>query len=216
MPITLVSSASTDFQPAMVMIDKSATELKAVRAVFVSTYVPLCEFHVIQALRRMATDENDQKVSMKGFGDCIGGLIDGFRFVARSENGHELKERIEDFLCRVIPLEVEKCVKKSGEEKRMMILKLKNYFNVNWFCSRWIECWVDCGYPEGLNREKGNTNNPVETAFKVFDTVILGCVKNRRIDHLILVIITHVFPYYSQVSNCLCRHFFFLVSFIGC
>jgi hypothetical protein len=71
------------------------------------------------------------------------------------------------------------------------------------------DMWTDMGLPEpGATRDGVlNTNNWIESAFKVFKSVFLGGRKNRRwaalstlagIDRLIAVLINDYFPYYSM------------------
>ena len=202
MPTTKLIAVSKGFMPAMAMIDKSVAELNALKDCFEGIYVRLCEFHVIQALRRMSGDDDEiGRLSMRGFSESTESMIDGFRNIARARDSRDVKKRIQHFLDVVIPNSIDLARKKSKADKQAMIAKARQYFEKNWFCLRWIDSWIDCGYPSGFNRETANTNNPVEAAFKVFDVVLLGCVKNRRIDHLILVIITHLFPYYEQVKG---------------
>lgn len=127
---------------------------------------------------------------MKGYEEEKNKVVEAFRRVQRSYNAQVFNERKVEFFAYI----------DSVFKVNAIAAKVKNYFKVNWFCSRWVLSWVDYGFPKRFNRDLVNTNNICEAAFKVFDTVFLNSTKNRRIDHLVLIILTHLFLYYEQVN----------------
>src|SRR5207253_8067528 len=71
----------------------------------------------------------------------------------------------------------------SPQQKRHIYKSIKAYFMRNWFTESWLPTFMDYNLPYGETREGRNTNNFVETAFKLFDGVFLKHTKNHRIDN---------------------------------
>jgi len=84
---------------------------------------------------------------------------------------------------------------KSAEFDQLMA-----YFTTNWFTEAWrcmwshicilvlssvfIDMWTDMGIPSGQNRDRMlNTNNWVESSFRVFDKLFLHARANKRYVH---------------------------------
>ncbi|EED82568.1 predicted protein [Postia placenta Mad-698-R] len=70
---------------------------------------------------------------------------------------------------------------------------IRDYFKTNWF----IDEWIHIGLPSTQTRDgTWNTNNWVESAFRVFDSVFLEHRVNKRIDRLASIILNDYLPFY--------------------
>ncbi|KAG8955776.1 hypothetical protein FRC03_011062 [Tulasnella sp. 419] len=85
----------------------------------------------------------------------------------------------------------------TDAKKKEQLERLKKYFDENWFNETWLQYFTDINLPKDQTRDgTWNTNNWVESAFRVFDAVFLGHRKNKRIDRLAMIILYEYFPFY--------------------
>lgn len=171
------------WSPNVVMIDKCDAELAALRKVFPRCLVRLCQFHLVQALRR-AYLKNEKELVLP----VRESIMHAFIIIQRATSEQDLEKKLGDFFESMKALVSAKCFD-----------ALKNYFEVHWLCPAWRSTWTDFHLVDaGFHRSMGlNTNNFVESAFKTFDSVFLGGRANHRIDRLASIIICHFFPYYE-------------------
>jgi hypothetical protein len=165
--------------------------------VWIDIRIRLCQFHIIQALIRWGKSK-PKKAPKSGKApphhkldeDALQKLLVLFRQAQR---------------CRSLSTWKSQFLKSFNEGVDDLAAKhkcnatvIKAYFNDNWWSS-WLgmtihsifkanlqlrpvaDSTTDIGLPKDQTRDSGwNTNNPIESAFRVFDLVFLNLLQNKR------------------------------------
>ncbi|KAK4701190.1 hypothetical protein P7C70_g5046, partial [Phenoliferia sp. Uapishka_3] len=211
------------WKPSHVMIDKSRSELNAIRtwadAMGIDVNIRLCQFHIIQAILRWSADspgapDRTKKKDIKITRLAKLEILDAFRALQRYRSAQGATEsdaafsiRSEDEWKVAVTLFASRINDLSdwyaeGDESLLWYDKVISYFEENWFTPEWRDLWVNHGMPPGQTRDGiWGTNNRTERLFRFFDDVLLGGTCNRRIDHLPLIIIDTLFPYFANFTS---------------
>ncbi|KAK4702091.1 hypothetical protein P7C70_g4134, partial [Phenoliferia sp. Uapishka_3] len=211
------------WRPSHVMIDKSRSELNAIRtwaaAREMHVNIRLCQFHIIQAILRWSADspspsDRSKKKNIKITRLAKLEILDAFRALQRYRSAQGAKEVDEVFAVRseeewkaAVTLFASRIsdlsdVYAEEDESLLWYDHVIGYFEENWFTDEWRDLWVDHGMPLGQTRDGfWAQNNRTERLFRFFDDVLLGGTCNRRIDHLPLIIIDTLFPYFANFTS---------------
>jgi len=158
--------------------------------------IRLCQFHIIKAITQWA--KSKQKAP-KGkpkpahhelTEESLPKLLDLFRRAQRARS----KESWKQTLSKTFIMGVKELQKEFGCNASVIL----EYFQKNWWSSWLGECafdlaaglcvidvsleeCTDIGLPDDQSRDgPWNTNNYIESAFRVFDVVFLGLLQNKR------------------------------------
>ncbi|KAI9224611.1 hypothetical protein BC828DRAFT_53776 [Blastocladiella britannica] len=173
---------SDPLAPLVFTIDKSAAKREAIRQAFgVDQPIKLCEFHIVQALRRRLDGLVGRGTTKK--------IVTAFRRVFVSRSFAEYKDARATFFATIWRLF-------TSAKVRLEVFK---YFQRNWFSSVWLPYLLDASMPWSLSRSDFNTNNMLETLFCTFDTMILGNTVNHRVLDLVEKLVTQWIPHYVAI-----------------
>lgn len=185
-PVTLFfdTLCKPDVCPALlsikaIMIDKSDTEIKGIRAsVLKDKAIRICFFHTLQAVGRFI------KRSEHGLDAPFqAGIISHMRQMKLTPSRNQFKS-YEDALLQKL---------QGHEAVRAYILK-------EWLSDFWVPLWANCRRPAGSDRvflTRVETNNLAERFFKGLKYNFLEGKANKRIDNLIEV---SIWPYVCMDS----------------
>ena len=155
--------------------------------------IRLCQFHIIKAITQWAKSKpkaakGKKKPTHHGLTDeSVPKLLDLFRKAQRAQSKESWKQNYSKSF--------NKGVHELQREFGCNASVILEYFQENWWSS-WLGecvyysitsangCLVECtdiGLPDDQSRDgPWNTNNYVESAFRVFDVVFLGLLQNKR------------------------------------
>ncbi|KAK4702055.1 hypothetical protein P7C70_g4169, partial [Phenoliferia sp. Uapishka_3] len=212
------------FRPSHVMIDKARWELNALNAWALESggtwIIRLCQFHIVQSILRWDTDDHSKKTTRPKKKDikieraAKVEIMDYFRVLQRyrvvlgpDESMDDYEERVEAEWVEAVTIfndgmAVLAFHYADEEHVQEWYDKVVDYFEDNWFVVEWRDLWVDHGMPAGQTRDGfWGQNNRTERMFKFFDDVILRGVRNRRLDHLALIILDTFYAYFREYES---------------
>lgn len=181
------------FVPAMMMIDGDNAERRAIQSVYPNLPVRACQFHFLQAVRskcRTFFGRSDKGIRQTQL------TMEALRQVQRCPEEDEWADYYK------ILEETVSNIGGGGEDGAALWLEMDVYLQQSWLSPNWRPLLCDYGMPPGAFRESAwATNNFAESAFRIFDRVILGARSNRRIDRLVGILILNYFPYYELLPH---------------
>lgn len=174
--------ANRGWVPVIAMIDKDLSERSAIQAVFPSTLVRLCSFHIFKAVDHWLSTGRSLTEEAKAT------IISFLKQIQISTDAAIFETKRNQFTNAIM-----QCFPEDSAD-------IVRYFEEHWFCQEWRSTWLDAPLlAHTIFRKDGyNTNNIVEAQFKVFDHLFLNGTSNKRVDVLVTILMDNYFVYYSS------------------
>lgn len=161
--------ADSDFIPCAFMIDGDEAERSAIRTVWPDMLVRMCQFHIIQALRKRLRQLFGRRKDAQWISNRV---LDLFRKLQRCSTPSVFDDGYKSFRAGFI---------ETTKDTESWVL-FHEYLTSQWLSPRWIDAVMDWGLPTWIITRDGpfSTNNFVERMFRTFDKRVLACRVNRR------------------------------------